>query len=316
MSRVTSTDRVIRLLSIIPWIAAHDGPTVDEICERFDISRNRLLKDLEIIPFVGVYPRTPDALIELVTEDDRVWVRYTPVFERPLRIAPVPALTLVARGQSLLSVPGADTEGPLARGLEKLAATLDLAATDAVDVRLELVPEATLDQLRAAVGDHHQVEIDYYSYNRDRRSRRTVDPHRVYSEGGQWYVSGHCHQAGDIRLFRIDRIQELKVLESMFAQPADAGPNPVFEPRPEHGRVTLDLKPRAHWVVEQYPTESVESRPGEVLRATLAVSAQGWLERLLVRLGDDVQLVSADAGAGGPDIGRMAARRILARYGA
>ena len=39
MSRVTATDRVQRILAVLPWILQHQGATVDEICERFGLGR-------------------------------------------------------------------------------------------------------------------------------------------------------------------------------------------------------------------------------------------------------------------------------------
>ena len=46
MSRTTSSDRLRRILAIVPWVASQDGPTVDEICERFQIERRDLLGHL------------------------------------------------------------------------------------------------------------------------------------------------------------------------------------------------------------------------------------------------------------------------------
>ena len=47
--RVTAGDRVRRLLSIVPWIAAREGPTIEEICTRFGLTRAQLLADLDVV---------------------------------------------------------------------------------------------------------------------------------------------------------------------------------------------------------------------------------------------------------------------------
>ena len=124
MGRPSASDRYRRLVSIIPWIAANDGPTIDEVCERFGVSRENLLADLDVVFMVGLYPYTPDELVDLVIDDDRVWVRYAPFFERPLRLTPEQALSLVTTSSGLLAVPGAESDGPLARGLQKVADVL------------------------------------------------------------------------------------------------------------------------------------------------------------------------------------------------
>jgi proteasome accessory factor C len=314
MSRLTASDRVRRLLSIVPWIAAQDGPTIEEICARFDIPADRLHDDLAKVPFVGVYPFTADVLIELVIEQGRVWVRYAPVFERPLRVAPAQALALVAAGRSLLSVPGADPDGPLARGLAKLADTIGVDPAEALDIRLGDAAETTLAALRDAVDQRQSVEIDYYSYGSDRRSRRRLDPYVVQVDGGHWYVRGHCHRAGSQRVFRIDRIASLTPTGERFERPEDVSLGEVFEPAPDQPRAVLDLDPQAAWVIDQYPVDAVDVLADGRRRVTLAVSARPWLERLLVRLGPHASIVEIPAELGGAQVGAEAARRILLRY--
>ena len=71
-----------------------------------------------------------------------------------------------------------DMEGPLARGLAKLASMLGVAE-EVVDVALgAAAPDALIDLQRAA-GSSHQVSLDYYVYGRDTETTRVVDPHLV-----------------------------------------------------------------------------------------------------------------------------------------
>jgi proteasome accessory factor C len=314
MGRPNAVEGVARMLSLIPWIAARDGPTLDEVCERFSISRTRLLADLDVLPFVGLYPYTPDQLVEVLVEDERVWIRYADMFARPLRLTPDQAVALVAAGSTLLAVPGAEANGPLARGLAKLRSALGLAPDAPVEVDLGPAAADVLAVLQRAAGDRHAIEIDYYAYNRDEHTVRVVEPWRVFADQGQWYLHGWCRRAEGERLFRVDRIAAVARLDEAFSQPVAAEQLGVFSAAADDPRVVLDLAPSAAWVLEQYPVESVEERPDGGRRVSMAISAPGWLERLLLRLGPDVTVVD------GPDdlraCGRDAARRILARYAA
>jgi len=47
---------------------------------------------------------------------------------------------------------------------------------------------------------------------------------------------------------------------------------------------------------------------------TIAVSAQRWLQRLLLRLGTDVEVVAAESFEGADNLGSAAAAAVLARY--
>jgi proteasome accessory factor C len=309
----TASQRLQRLLAMVPWIASHDGPTVPDICSRFGITPDELAADLDVIWLVGLPPYTPDSLVDVVQEGDRVWIRYAEVFESAHRLTPEQAVALLTAGASVLALPGADQDGTLASGVAKLAALLGVEREQILDIDLGAARPDIVEVLRAAVGDRRRVRIDYYSYGRDSRTVRDVDPHVVHAEGGNLYLVGWCHQADGERRFRIDRVASATLLDDALAvDAAPDGATELFRADDDDPRVVLDLPSTASWVAEAYPVEEVAERPGGRLRVTLAVAAAPWLERLLVSLGPEARVV------GGPDelvtAGARAAARILARY--
>ncbi|MGI8684661.1 MAG: helix-turn-helix transcriptional regulator [Acidimicrobiales bacterium] len=310
MSPVTPADqRLGRLLAMVPWVAGQDGPRIEDVCSRYGCTEEEVVADLGLLFLCGVHPFTPDTLIDAAVEDGRVWIRFADWFTRPLRLTPAEGLALVAAGATLLAVPGTDPEGPLARGLAKVAAVLGVDPDEAVGVELGAAPPEVLAALQRASAERRQVEIDYYSFGRDAWARRVIDPHQVFNAAGQWYVAGWCHLATADRVFRIDRTRSATVLDASFEpRPAVAQP-PVFSPRPDDPVVVLDLDAGARWVAEEYPVEAVEERPGGGRRVRLRVSERAWLERLLLHLGPAARVVEGDKA-----IGRDAAARLAARY--
>ena len=313
---VAATERMQRVLAIIPWVAAHDGPTITEVCDRFGVTREQLLDDLAVVWLVGLPPYTPDQLIDVVVDGDRVWIHYADYFSRPQRLTPEQGLALLAAGASFAALPGHDPEGPLARGLTKLADVLGVRPDDAMSIELGAAAPEVLDVLRDAVESHRRVRIDYYAYGRDERRERIVDPYRLHAAEGAWYLFGHCEDAGGDRVFRLDRIHAVTSLDETFEPPAELPPPALFRPSDDDPRVTLELSPAARWVVEEYPVEDLEERPRGRVRVTLAVTAVPWLERLLLALGPEARVVRAPKGAGLEDTARRAAARVLARYAA
>jgi proteasome accessory factor C len=313
VSRITASDRLRRLLTLLPWVAAHDGPSVTDVCARFQLTPAELLSDVELVSMVGVPPYSPGDLFDVVVEDDRVWVHLSPSFDRSLRLTPEEALSLVAAGTSLLAVPGADPSGPLARGLAKLAATLGVDPEETVDVDLGRASADVLATLQEASAAHHRVAIDYYAHGRDERAIREVDPYSVYAAQGQWYLVAFDHGRGEERLFRVDRVVAAERLEAPFDPPPQVTTLGVFQAKADDPRVVIELPPEGAWVAEVHPVEGIEPVAGGRQRVTLAISARPWLERLLLRLGPDASVVAA------PDdlalAGRDAATRVLARYG-
>jgi proteasome accessory factor C len=257
----------------------------------------------------GLHPYTPDMLIDVDIADGRVWIRYAEFFSRPLRLTASEGLALLAAGNAVLSGPGADADGPLARGLAKLASILGLDTDQTVDVSLGSVPGRALQMLTDAAAAHRQVDIEYYAFGRDEWSWRVVDPYAVFSAAGQWYLSAYCHKVDDERLFRVDRVREARLLDERFEPPEVQPELSLFRPRADDPRVTLELDAGARWVAEQYPVEKVTHVGEGQTRVTLAVSERAWLERLLLRLGPSARVVEGDS-----TVGQIAARRLLGRY--
>ncbi|MEE9417259.1 MAG: WYL domain-containing protein [Acidimicrobiales bacterium] len=310
MRALNSSERVARLLTIIPWVASRPGATLDEIADRFGYARDHLEADLlEVVQFVGVFPFTPDTMIEVTLDDDRVWIHYADWFARPLRLNPDQAVALMAAGTSVLELAG-EQDGPLLRGLTKLGAALGME--DGLEIRLGSAPEETLDLLRNAIADRQVVALDYYVFGRDERTTREIEPHRFFADAGQWYVAAHCRSAEAERVFRIDRIVTAELVDDHFEASTDSSAD-LFTAQSDDPRVTIEVTEDAAWVVQQYPNEGVEELPDGGHRIRLAVTALPWLERLLVRLGPDATLVESSPAIPDGFLGSAAAK-ILERY--
>lgn len=308
MSRPEAERQLERVLAMVPWLATHRHVQKDEVAQRFRISREQLERDLALVMMVGVPPYSPGDYISVDYEGDTVDVWLAPYFTRPLRLTAAEGLALLAGGRTLLGVEGSDPHGPLATALEKLEDALG-----AREVTVELTRPAALESVRAAATRGETIEIDYWSAGRDELTSRQIDPGPVFFAMGEWYTDAHCHLRGDSRMFRIDRIRAVRPTGGHFPVKAIPGPRPVYSPRPDDPRVTLDLPPGASWVAESYPSESVEDRPNGGQRVVLAISEQAWLERVLLRVGATARVVTPPEQR---DAGAAAARRILKRYAA
>lgn len=312
MARPSATDRLARILSMVPWIASQDQPRIDDVCERFDISRQELVADLNVVFVVGLHPYTPESLIEVIFDDEHVSIDYTNFFERPLRLTRGEALAILTAGIAATTQPGHDPEGPLARGLAKVAAVLDIDLDDDLGVVVDDRVAATAQLLDRAIRERAVVHLGYFSHSRNERTERDVEPRRVFASDGAWYLDAHCRATDEDRVFRLDRIVEAAATAERF----DPGPEPTravaFLASPELPRVVVEVGPEHRWLLDRYPTEQVEELSSGRTRVELVVSARPWLERLLLQLGPDASLVEAPAELQGS--AAAAASRILARY--
>lgn len=78
-----------------------------------------------------------------------------------------------------------------------------------------------LTTIRQALHEQHRLTMHYQNASTAAISERSIDPYAMAHRSGWWYLLGYCHLRQDIRLFRIDRIQNLETLPQTFERPAN-----------------------------------------------------------------------------------------------
>jgi predicted DNA-binding transcriptional regulator YafY len=162
---------------------------------------------------------------------------------------------------------------------------------------------ARLAKVDTAIYRRKRIEFEYYTMQSGETAVRRVDPYHLLFEGGQWYLVGHSHERGAVRVFRLSRIRG-KVAYSTkaehdFQRPAD------FDPRVFANRIPWQLgdpvatgevwvSEKIAWYVERQfgaygEMVAGESEGGRLFRTEYA------LPRLLVswalRFGEDAHIV-------------------------
>ena len=325
-TKLSVAERMARLLGVVPWVVEQGGAHLDHIAARFDYPRDQLLEDLtKRLFFVGVHPFTPDTLIDVFIEDEVVDIQYADWFSQPMRLSTEAATRLLAAGRTVLDMsegrvqPEAGDEAeaaPLVRALAKLRLSLGAEGGDGaghIDVCLGDAPAATLDELRHSITEQRRIEIEYYSFGRDVMTARAVDPARLLSHDGVWYLFGWCHRAGAERVFRVERIRTLTVTDTPIEVQLDAGEEPVLGMEDIDRTVTVRLAPEAAWAADYHDARQRTEHPDGTVDAVFAVASESWLARVLVQLGPQAELVDCDPDID-PDLRAATAGRMLERY--
>ncbi len=64
-----------------------------------------------------------------------------------------------------------------------------------------------LAKIETAIFRHKTITFEYYTMERDDLGARKVDPYHLLFQGGQFYLLGHSHERGALRVFRLSRIR-------------------------------------------------------------------------------------------------------------
>lgn len=144
--------------------------------------------------------------------------------------------------------------------------------------------------LAEAIRRRRRLRATYRSYSGD-QTRRELSPHGLVVHSGRWYLAAHDHLRDDLRTFRVDRMQRMRVVaEPAFAPPdgfdavAYVSTSLARVPWPWEIEVVLDLAvDEAARRVPATLAELVETDGGTLLR--MRVGSLDWTATVLAGLG-------------------------------
>ena len=305
-----------RLLALVPYLLARPGVRLSEVAAAFGVTEDRLRKDLNLLWVCGLPGHGPGDLIDVEFEGDTVTLTEPAGVTRPLRLTVDEALALVVALRTLAETPGLDERDAVDRALAKVELAAGAAAGPASRVEVSLEGEQrVLPVVQRALEQSRRLHLSYHVPGRDETTERDVDPMRLLLVEGRSYLEAWCRRAEGVRLFRLDRVQEVELLDLPAEPPAGAEQRDVthglFRPGPDDLLVTLALRPAAAWVADYHPCESVVQAADGSLVVRLRARDTSWVRRLALRLGEQGQVLAPDELA---EQVRADAARALAAY--
>lgn len=288
-----ANDRLSRLLSLVPYLLARPGIAVTTAASDFDVSPKQLRKDLELLWMCGLPGYGPGDLIDLAFDGDLVSVTYDAGMRRPLRLTNAEATALLVALRALGETPGvADAEsvrGAIVKIEESAGSARPSGVVIGDTIQEDPGTARTRERVRSALDSERAVWLRYYTASRDAISERTVDPMRVVIVHAVGYLEAWCRSALGVRLFRLDRVDELEVLAEPAVPPSGAEPTDVsqgvFPPEPDQPTAELVLDQTARWVAEYYSGEELAELADGRLHVRMRYGDESWIVRLLLELG-------------------------------
>jgi predicted DNA-binding transcriptional regulator YafY len=227
-------DPIMRVLTVLEILQAHDHVTGTELAERLEVDLRTIqryvarLRDLSI-PIEssrgvgGSYRLRPGfRLPPLLFTDEEAFAL---------------SLGLRALRQLGLSAFAPATEGALAKLGRVLPDALResiLTVEDVVAVEpgpwVVSTSADSLIQAASAIRACRRIRFSYRSHT-DARSRREIKPYAVLHTDGRWYLIGYCLSRKALRTFRLDRVMDLEVRHATFKRPAKFDPRSYLNQR-------------------------------------------------------------------------------------
>lgn len=204
--------KIDRLIGILSILLQKDMITAPELAERFEVSRRTINRDIEDLCKAGIPICTRQGANGGISIMDDYRIERTLLSSKEMQ-------EILAGLRGLDSISGNNKYGLL---MEKLQAGSSdfMRGNQSILIDLSSWYKASLapkiEMLREAIDNRYMVDFDYYAPGGE--SSRRIEPYYLVFRWSSWYVWGWCAARDDYRLFKLNRMDKLKVTDVKFAR--------------------------------------------------------------------------------------------------
>lgn len=149
------------------------------------------------------------------------------------------------------------------------------------------------EQLKNAILEKHVIEISYCG-TKGTITKREIKPVKLIFKDKNWYVQGYCLKAEDFRVFRINRILSLKILDIVFEDVFTKIPQIETEELASGNTISICLKftkEVAYRVYDDFEPSNIVTKEDGSLLVSAEISDQPWLYSYLLSFGTQIELI-------------------------
>lgn len=272
-----------RLFKILYYLLGRKHATAPELADEFEVSPRTIYRDVEALSSAG---------IPIYTEPGRnggIYLLQDFILDRAI-------LTENEKQEILTAIQSLSATGYTGgkETLTKLSALFDVNTRNWLEVDFSRWGNHAYDNskfeiLKTAVIQCREVKIAYENTNSE-RSRRIIQPLKISYKSKEWYLKAFCNEKQDFRIFKLNRILELELLENTFEpRPYPEQKDTIQQTYPQI--VLLFSKEIAYRVYDEFDETEIEyHKNGElIVRANMPVDT--WLIGYLLSFGAQVEIM-------------------------
>ncbi len=203
--------KIDRLIGILSVLLREEKTTAPELAKRFEVSKRTINRDIEDLCRAGIPIRTMQGVGGGISIMEGYRMDRTLLTSKDMQM-------ILAGLRSLDSVSGSRYYGQL---MEKISAGSSefVSGRDSILIDLSSWYRDTLapkiETIQSAIENRHLLTFKYYSQTGD--GTRRIEPYYVVFKWSSWYVWGWCLKRKDFRLFKLNRMDKVRELDSEFS---------------------------------------------------------------------------------------------------
>ena len=276
-----------RLFKIIYYLLNKGQATASELAEKLEVSVRTIYRDIDMISSAGIP-------IYVTTGRNGGVKLYDNFILNKALLSKKDIQDILIGMQSLSATQYPDYNTTL----EKLNAIFKQPTTNWIDVDFSHWGSITQKEkqiftlLKTAVLNHREVNFHYYNSSGN-KSERKCRPLKLLYKDKAWYLFGFCCTRNDYRIFRISRIRNLILKETVFNMILDRD-IPTY-PLPESIGELIEIELHfplnmAHRVFDIFSEEAINKKEKYfVVKTNIPLSE--WLYEFIMSFGSNVDII-------------------------
>lgn len=276
-----------RLFKIIYCLLERGQATAPELAEKFEVSVRTVYRDIDVISSAGI------PIYATAGRHGGIQLYEDFILNKAL-LSEQDIQDMMIGLQSLSAAQYPDYEDTLL----KLKAILKTADTNWIEVdfsrwgSIAQKEKREFALLKTAVINRQEVTFCYHNSSGNTESRR-CRPLKLFYKDKAWYLYGYCCKRNDCRLFRISRMQNLELTDTIFEQ-ISADAISAF-PLPEDMGTVIDIelkfpKKMAHRVFDSFSEDAVTQQDAHLTVKT-KIPQNDWLFEFIMSFGNNIEII-------------------------
>ncbi len=296
---MTAAEQLRRILLLLPRLADGESHRLDDVLAEASMDMRAFMHDIQLISerydgpggFVeGVQIHFNGDLVEMTSSH----------FRRPMRVT-AKELCALELGLAMLRAERPAEDGPaIERARERLHQTISRLPDDGLldgDGRLALTDDrhnVLLADIRRAMGARTKVHMRYRKGADSASTERTVCPYSLVFASSVWYLVAHCENGDGLRVFRLDRIEQLQLLDESYRIPSGFDVDQLLRDDRLFGAerprtLVVRYSPRiARWIAER---EGCQPDSDGSLTVRHPLADTDWAVRHVLQYGPDAEIL-------------------------
>ena len=306
-SSLSGADRYNFMLALTGYLINNRQQRLSDLASHFQVTEKEIRSAVVTISLSGVGMYRPDELFFLdydLLEEGIVDLSFAPTLEAVPRLSARQAAAIASGLSYLMNLVDTKDQDQIKQLLE----ILGRGALGTKELPFMVQPtegDSDLALVRQAVAESRALKCSYIN-SAGEITNREIEPQLLESREANWFVKGFCRSNQESRVFRLDRMREIELLEEFEErQLADTESDQIYSVRKSDIDVLFEVDPEAFALIADYKPE-FEISGNKSVQVRIPIGQLETLGRIVARYSGKVRVLA-------PAAARVAVRQFAQR---